>query len=192
MKNNNLHNIKDSGFKTPDHYFECLEDSILNEVQLSENIEVPDHYFDGLEDIILSKAKLSEKVNTTGFKTPEDYFNTIEDAIINKVEIKQNQKIIPLFNKKTFLYISSIAAVILLFFSLPIFSNEKNTEALSISDIDTELIDKYVLDETQATDLAILFTETELDETSFINYNLSDDALDTYLEDLDENELILQ
>lgn len=192
MKKNNLHNIKDSGFKTPDHYFDGLEDSIFNEVKLNENIEVPDHYFDGLEDIILSKAKLSEKVNTTGFKTPEDYFDTIEDAIINKVEIKQNQKIIPLFNKKTFLYISSIAAVILLFFSLPIFSNEKNTEALSISDIDTELIDKYVLDETQATDLAILFTETELDETSFINYNLSDDALDTYLEDLDENELILQ
>jgi len=196
MKKNNLHNIKDSGFKTPNYYFEYLEDTILNEVKLKENIEshntdVPDNYFDDLEDIILSKVKLNEKVSTPGFETPTDYFTTLEDSIISKIEIEQSPKVVPLFNKKNILYASSIAAAIVLFFRLSIIPGSDIKEP-SISDIDTELIDSYVLDETQATDLASLFTETELDETSFINYNLSDDTLDSYLEDLDENELILQ
>lgn len=189
MEKSNLHNILNSGFKTPKGYFENLEDTILSEAKLSEIAETsglnkPKDYFEGLEDVILNTAKLNEKVSTSGFKIPEDYFETLENTIITK----QEPKVISLFNKKTLLYASSIAAAIALFFSLSIFGDA----SVTLADVDTELIDNYVLNETQATDIATLFTETELENTSFIDYNLSDDTLDNYLEDLDENELILQ
>ena len=193
MEKNNLHNIKKSGFKTPKDYFENLEDSILSEAKLSETIETsglntPTDYFEGLEAVILNKAKLNDKVSDTGFKVPQDYFETIEDSIIKNT--KQTPKVITLFSKKTLLYVSSIAAVVVLFFSLSTIVNGEDT--FTLADVDTEQIDHYVLNETQATDIAALFTETELENTSFIDYNLSDDTLDSYLEDLDETELILQ
>ncbi len=192
MEKNNLHNTKNSGFKTPEDYFEYLEDTILSEAKLSETVETsglntPTDYFEGLEDVILNKAKLNDKVSDTGFKVPEDYFETVEDTIIKTT--KQAPKVISLFSKKTLLYTSSIAAAVALFFSLSIFGEG---DTLSYADVDTEQLDSYVLNETQATDIAALFTETELENTNFIDYNLSDDTLDSYLEDLDENELILQ
>lgn len=196
MEKNNLHNIKGTGFKIPKDYFENLEDIILSEAKLSETIETsglntPSDYFEGLEDVILSKAKLNEKVSDSGFKVPENYFETIENTIIKTTIAKQEPKVISLFNRKTLLYVSSIAAAVVLFFSLPIISGSDG-DIISFADVDTEFIDSYVLDETQTTDIAALFTETELENTSFIDYNLSDETLDSYLEDLDENELILQ
>ena len=190
MKKKDLHNIKNTGFKTPNHYFEGLEDEILGKIKLGKKVEctgmeVPDNYFEGVEDAILSQIKLNENIKTPGFTTPETYFDTLDDTILNKVSSKKGSKVITLFNKKTILYVASTAAAIALFFNL-----NSSGKAVTFDSLDTEVVDNYILNETEFTDLASLFIEAELNETSFIDYNLSDDTLDSYLEDLEDNELI--
>jgi hypothetical protein len=158
MKNENLHNIKNSGFKVPQDYFEGLEDSILNE------------------------AKLKSIVSDTGFKTPDGYFDNFE------VTIEKETKVISIFSKKNMLFVSSIAAAIVLFFSLNIFDNSP----LTFNDLDTTTVDNYILDETEIGELTPLFLNNELSETEFIDYSLSDEALDGYLEAGDLNDLYFE
>ena len=59
MKQNKLHTIKTSGFKTPKDYFSKVEEQILNEVNLM------------------------DKVDASGFDIPESYFDAVEHTIMN-------------------------------------------------------------------------------------------------------------
>ena len=155
MTNKNLHNIKNSGFK------------------------VPQNYFEGLEDSILAEAKLKSIVNDSGFKTPEGYLDNFE------VLIKKETKVISIFSRKNILAVSSIAAALILFFSLNLFNNS----TLSINDLETTTVDNYILDETEIGDLTSLFQDIELNENQFIDYSISDETLDSYLETDDFNDL---
>ena len=85
MNKKYIHNIKKTGFKVPEDYFNSLEDDILTEITLK------------------------EKVSNSGFRTPKDYFKTLEDVIIEKVTEQKTSKVISLFSKKNLIYASSIA-----------------------------------------------------------------------------------
>lgn len=159
MKNKKLHNNKNSGFKIPKNYFEDFDAAILAEV------------------------KLKGRAPDSGFKTPDNYFESFESLASG---LKQKEtKVISLFNRKNRLLISSVAAMIVLFFGVTFF----NKATLSISDLDTETVDNYILDETEISELAALFSESELNKTQFIEYSISDETLDSYLESVEVNEL---
>ncbi|WP_397363141.1 hypothetical protein [Olleya sp. R77988] len=159
MKDNNLHNIKETGFKTPQNYFE------------------------GLEDRILTHATLESLTKSTGFKTPEDYFDTIETSVLEKLN-KPEPKVIPLFRRKSVLAISSIAAALVLFFSLNLFNN---TSTIEIDHLDTVTVEDYLLDELETTDLSLLISNTELTQSHFIDYNVQ--SLEDYIDTVDLDEL---
>ena len=151
MKQNKLHNIKDSGFK------------------------VPTNYFDGLEDSIMNRLKLQEKVKDTGFKTPDNYFDSLEEQILEKVSHKP--KVISLFTKRNLIYVSSIAAAIVLMFAIFI----KNDD-ISFDDLETATIENYLFDEDINTfDFASLFSEEEIIDDSFIDSEMSEDIIEDYL-----------
>lgn len=152
MENKNLHNIKETGFKVPQDYFEALEDTILNEV------------------------KLKSIVSESGLKIPKDYLDNFN------VSVKEETKVISIFNKKNIIFVSSIAAAIILFFSLNIF----NTSTTTLDDIDTASVDDYILNETEISELTTLFQDSDLSEAQFIDYTLSDEALDSFIEDVDD------
>lgn len=152
MENKNLHNIKETGFKVPQDYFEALEDTILNEV------------------------KLKSIVSESGLKIPKDYLDNFN------VSVKEETKVISIFNKKNIIFVSSIAAAIVLFFSLNIF----NTSTTTLDDIDTASVDDYILNETEISELTTLFQDSDLSEAQFIDYTLSDEALDSFIEDVDD------
>ncbi|WP_299252582.1 hypothetical protein [uncultured Lacinutrix sp.] len=158
MKNENLHSIKGSGFKIPQNYFEGLEDSILSEV------------------------KLKNLVSDSGFKTPEGYLDNFT------VSVKKETKVISIFSKKNILLVSSIAASLVLFFSLNVFKNSP----LSFNDLDITTVDNYIIDETETGDLTTLFQDNELSETNFIEYTLSEETLDSYLETIVVDDLFLE
>ena len=86
------------------------------------------------------------------------------------------------------LLVSSVAAAIVLFFSLNVFDNSP----LTITDLDNTTVENYILDETEIGDLTSLFQNNELSETQFIDYSLSDETLDSYLETIDVNDLYLE
>jgi len=151
MNKNKLHNIKNSGFKTPKNYFDGLEDSILNQI------------------------KLNEKIDDTGFKVPDNYFESLDDVIINKVS--QKPKVISLFTKRNLFYASSIAAALVLMFSIFINKND-----LTFDDLEVASIENYIYEEEFDTyELASLLSEEELNTDNFIDTDYTDEALEDYL-----------
>ena len=164
----NLNNIKKTGFKTPDNYFDVVEDNIINAIQQEKSLNI-------------SKE--------TGFKTPDKYFETIDDVIFNKIEVKNTPKVIPLFSKRNLLYVSSIAAAILLLFNLSIFEKKVTWDSL-----DTQTVENYIIDEgIDSYELAALLTDDEFSETDFIEQDITDETLENYLLDnFDLEELIIE
>ncbi|RLD28308.1 MAG: hypothetical protein DRI75_07190 [Bacteroidetes bacterium] len=164
----NLNNKNKTGFKTPNNYFNTVEDKIMSALKL--------------------ESKLNQ-VNEVGFKTPNNYFDTLEDVIINKIEKKNTPKVVSLFTKRNILYASSIAASVLLLFNLSFFDKEVTWDSL-----DTETIVNYIIDEgIDSYELAALLSEDDFSEADFIEQNIADETLENYLLDnLDLEELIIE
>jgi len=152
MKTNKIHNVTHSGLK------------------------VPKDYFDNLEDRFMAEIKLNEASENSGFKAPEGYFETLENTILNKVSEKDNSKVIPLFSKKNLLYISSVAAAILLLFNLTITKTDTSWDTL-----DADSVENYILDENVgAYDIATLLLDGEISEDAFASIEFTDDAMEGY------------
>lgn len=163
-----LNNIKNPGFKTPDNYFETVEDNIMDAIKQENALNLS---------------------TETGFKTPNNYFNNLEDVIISKIETKNSPKVIALFTKRNLLYASSIAAAVLLFFNLSIFDKE-----ITFDSLNTETVENYIIDEgISSYELAALLPNDGLIETDFIQQNITDITLENYLLDnFDFEELIIE
>ncbi len=189
MKNKKLHNIKKTGFKTPDIYFESIEDTVFDKLKDENTLadireagyEAPDTYFESIEDRVM--AKLNEdvrldKITNSGFKTPDNYFENIEDVIFENLKEDKVTKVIPLFSRRNILYFSSIAAAIIIMFGLFINKGE--------APLDMELVETYLEQQDLDTyDIASLLTEEDLSQDDFgiINDNFSEESLEDYLID---------
>ena len=115
MKKYSLKNIKRSGFKTPEDYFETFQWSIFN------------------------KNKIDSE---TGFKVPKGYFETIDEIIFDKVYNQKESKVIQLFNKKAVIVGLSIAASIVLFFNLSIFKDQITFDSLDYETLESFVLDQ--------------------------------------------------
>ncbi|WP_034043996.1 hypothetical protein [Wocania ichthyoenteri] len=157
MKNNNLHNIKSSGFKTPGKYFESFDEILLTKLKNKDELKV-------------SKS--------TGFKVPDDYFKTVDDKILSSLDNKEETKVISLFSWRKVAYASAVAASLILMFSITFNASEK----LTFDSLETASIENYLVEEGFTTyELATLLTEEELSSETFINTNISEDLLEDYL-----------
>jgi Zn-finger domain-containing protein len=167
MKNNKLHNIKSSGFKTPDNYFESFEDRLQERLNDSEVINV----------------------KSPGFTLPNNYFETFENKLVDKLKKENDKPVITLVPKRKLYYIAGIAASLALLLSL-IFNTQNE---FSIDSIDTIALENF-LDQEDYTneELASLFKANEISETDFINVNISDDILNQFLENIDTEDLIIE
>ncbi len=166
----NLNNITKTGFKTPDNYFNTVEDNIMNAIQQENN------------------PNISKK---TGFKTPDDYFNTLEDVIINKLNKKDNSKVIKLFSRRNLIYASSLAAAVLLLFNLSIFDKK-----ITFDSLDQQTVENYILDEgIDSYELAALLTEDELSNVNFeiMGEAFNDEDMEDYLlENVNLEDILVQ
>lgn len=157
MSNNSLHNIKKTGFK------------------------VPQDYFNNLDDDLFTIAKLKNEVNKTGFSAPNNYFNTLEASIFNKIsKTQQPSKIISIFSKKNLVYVSSIAAAVILLFSLTLFNNQ-NT---NWNTLDVDTVENYILNEDLTSyDIANLFADEDFNIENFVNHDFEEENIESYLID---------
>lgn len=155
MKNNNLNKIKSTGFKSPDGYFESLDENILNKLE---------------EEILLDKV-------ASGFNVPKDYFETFEDTITAKTASQKEVKVISIFNKKAVIYISGVAAAILVLLNLSIF--DKNP---SFDTLETATVENYIIDESMSSyEIAALLESESFNEDEFIENPLHEDHIELYL-----------
>ena len=142
---------------------------------------MPKDYFEGLEDTILAQAALESHSKTSGFNVPDGYFETLENKILTKLD-KPEPKVFNLFNKKTIVSLSSVAAAIVLLFNINLFKS-----APTLNSLDTETVENYIINEIEINDLNLLINDSELSQTDFIDYNLID--VDDYIDDIDLNDL---
>lgn len=166
MKNKKLHNIKTTGYKTPDNYFESFEDKLFER---------------------LSEEKKLQGLKSPGYSVPKDYFNTIEDKVLRRLE-NEEKPIVRLQSRKIFYYVAGIAASIIMLFA--IFVNTESTQDFSVemvetyfenSDLDSYEIAQLLLDADMLED-DFLIIETTYNESNLENYLLNNADIETILE----------
>lgn len=153
-----LNNIKNTGFKVPNDYFNSLEDTILNKIK---------------DDSAL------KNIDSSGFEMPNGYLDTLEDTVFNKLSKKKNPKVISLFNKRNLLYVSGVAAAIIIMFGF--FWN--NTTALEM-ELDYEMVESYLIDQNISSyEIASLLTEEELSniDSEIMSEAFNDEDMEDYL-----------
>ena len=135
----------------------------------SSGFKVPEGYFQSLDSKILDRTKTNSVLNKkpeSGFKVPEGYFENFS------VKHKKGKVI----NLKQVLYISSIAAVLALLFTIFIPKEEPTFDSL-----ETATIENYLLEEHYETsEIASLLADNELSLETF-NLVPSDETIEDYL-----------
>lgn len=151
---------KNSGFKTPEGYFEGFTDDLLNKMS----------------------KEASSLPNKDGFKIPEGYFDTLNKEVLEKVTEKEIKVIRLQAYKKYFYAAASVAAIVL--FVLSIQWRDKSSftfDDLARTDIEIYLeendlgLSSYELAE-------VLLTE-EMEVNDILNIELDDENIIDYLED---------
>lgn len=167
MKKNKLHNIKATGFKTPDNYFESFDEKFFDKV---------------------SEIDVIYGIESPGFTVPKDYFTKVEDEILSHVIKEEAKPVYNLIPKTSFYYAIGIAASLVLMFSLFF-----NKSTLTIDGIDTATIENYLYQEDYSNDeLALLFSGSNISETDFIDISISEETLNQYLDNTDTEDLIFE
>lgn len=167
MKTNNLNKITNSGFKTPEKYFESFDDKLFEK---------------------LSDSNPLSDVKETGYKVPDAYFETIENKVLQKID-DTAIPVIKLSSRKRLYYIAGIAASLILLLAIFIGGNN-DSEELSVEMVEQYFqssdLDSYELAEllSNADLLEEDFTiaTTPYDETNLEDYLLENVDIETYLE----------
>jgi hypothetical protein len=166
-------NLKKSGFKAPENYFENFETELF---------------------IRLKEEKFPKK---SGFEVPDGYFDSLETTLlekVNKKEVLSNEtgKVISLFPKRYYAYTAAIAACLLV--AVTLFNSKQNVS--SIDTIQIGLIDKYIEEGNLNLDLYELTSYLEVDDIEIVDFDnqyFSQNTLEEYLlENTDEEILIDQ
>jgi len=147
--------MKSTGFKSPEGYFESLDEHVFNKLK---------------EDNHLEKMK-------SGFNAPKDYFDNFDDIITNKIASKNEVKVVSIFKRKTIMYISGVAAAILILLNLSIFEKDPDFNTLEI-----ETVENYIFEENMSSyEIAALLQDEPLNEDVFIENPLDEDHIELYL-----------
>lgn len=166
MKKDKLHNIKKTGFKTPEDYFDNFEDKLMDN---------------------LNSSNALSQINDPGFEVPKNYFENIENDIFKKVK-EDDAPVIQLSSRRQLYYVAGIAASIILM--LAIFINKPFEEELSV-----EMVEIYLEDrDLSSYELAELLADSELLEDDFVitETSFEEDNLESYLLENSEIDLIIE
>ncbi len=125
----------------------------------------------------------NEKINA-GFKVPEGYFEQFENQMLTQLTLEHEPKVISLWKQKR-VWMTSIAAVLLVSIALPIYFSMNSA---SKSPLEDETIETYLAMQTSLTNYEIASELTSEDlvllEESLA---LNDDAVELYLEENYQN-----
>jgi anti-sigma-K factor RskA len=126
----------------------------------------------------------NEKINT-GFKVPEGYFEQFESRMLNQLTTENEPKVISLWKQKR-VWMTSVAAVLLISIALPVYFSMNNTTKNST--VEDETIETYLAMQSSLTNYEIA---TELTNEDFASLEeslaLNDDAVELYLEENYQN-----
>lgn len=161
MKKSQLHNIKDSGFKIPDSYFDTFEQRLFDKMAVQKDLA---------------------EMDGSGFTVPENYFKNFDAKLEARLDKEKNQKntprVISMGSWRRHAVISGVAAVLLLMF-LIVFNSD---DPLSIHEVETASIEAYLNDENlNIYDIGALLDDDNLVLDNFVSTPLTEDSLENYL-----------
>ncbi len=141
-----------NGFKTPEGYFEGVEDSIFTKLSVQqfpekEGFDLPLNYLETVEERVLKTIVNDTNLKKESLNIPEGYFDTIEDRVFKKIQQDtiEQPKVINLKSRliKVIAPIA-IAASLLLMIVLNNNSDGYTIEDLAASDIEEWLEDDLI------------------------------------------------
>lgn len=151
---------KNSGFKTPKGYFEGFTDDLLNKMS----------------------KEASSLPYKDGFKVPEGYFDNLNKEVLEKITEKESKVISLKSYRKYFYAAASVAAILLLVFSV----QWRNESSFTFDDLARTDIEIY-LEENElglsSYELAEVLLTEELEVNDILNSELDDENIIDYLED---------
>lgn len=119
----------------------------------------------------------------TGFQIPDHYFEQFETKMMEQLP-KKEVKVISLFHKKQ-VWISSIAAILLVMIAIPIYFNMAKTNTLETATLETYLINEYstydIVDKLTNEDIMALENDLSLNDDAVEAYLLDTQNIDYYL-----------
>ncbi|CAM3859261.1 MULTISPECIES: hypothetical protein [Flavobacterium] len=128
------------------------------------------------------KLDKEPKINT-GFEIPDDYFEQFEAKMMQQLP-KENVKVVSLFHRKQ-LWISSIAAVLLVMIAIPVYFNMKGATTLETATLENYLSTEYstyeIVDKLSNEDITALENDLSLSDDAVEAYLLDTQNLDYYL-----------
>ena len=141
----------------------------LNKIYKKIPFKVPKDYFESFYANFFIEQELKNKVQKTGFKTPDGYLNDFNVSIPKTSKVTNLRKL----NKKYSIYISGIAAALILLFMF--IMPKKDNEEVSL-----EILEDYLLSEVDQSDLlSNILTLDELNDLYILNVSSSE--IENYL-----------
>lgn len=155
--------------------------------------KTPEEYFEGLDDKLMGSLKEDELPKQSGFEVPVDYFEQLEENVMASIASSAKVKVIPLYKRKSFVYVSSIAACLALLFTLYT-KNIDNTPTLSeVADAEIEAYLEESGLEYNSYDIAQMLTEDDLSGLPAAKSLFSEESLEDYLlENIDDTTLLIE
>jgi len=144
---------------------------------------VPQDYFVNFEEVVSKKMfnrQHLEEVNNPGFKVPKKYFSTFEERLYNSIHNQETAvKSFPIFSINTVLYLSGIAAALLILVAVLMPTNN-----LSLDNIETELLETFItINDFDTSELAMIWDSSEINNLEFYNYEFLDETINDYIID---------
>ncbi|WP_445711261.1 hypothetical protein [Flavobacterium sp.] len=128
------------------------------------------------------KLDKESKINT-GFEIPDNYFEQFEAKMMQQLP-KENVKVVSLFHRKQ-LWISSIAAVLLVMIAIPVYFNMKGATTLETATLENYLSIEYstyeIVDKLSNEDITALENDLSISDDAVEAYLLDTQNLDYYL-----------
>lgn len=126
----------------------------------------------------MGKIDIEKEKITTEFKIPEHYFEQFEAKMMEKIPVQKEVKVVSLFYKKQ-VWISSIAALLLLTIAIPVYFNMAKESSLDAITIENYLSQQNV----GTTELTQHLTDEDISslENNLSLNTINSDALEDYL-----------
>jgi len=151
---------KNSGFKTPEGYFEGFTDDLLNKMS----------------------KEASSLPNKEGFKIPEGYFDNLNKEVLEKITEKES-KVINLKSYRKYFYVAaSVAAILLLVLGI----QWRDQSSFTFDDLARTDIEMYLEDNElglSSYELAEVLLTEEFEVNDILNSEVDDENIIDYLED---------
>ncbi len=161
----------------------------LEENKTGHPFKTPESYFNELEDRILSEVKLQNSIGRTSpFKAEPDFFSRLEQEILAKTtDAAPEEPVIHISHKKSYTRWIRIAAGVLILSTLGMkYYNQRSSAMPGINDLSREEMIAYL--ETQplsSSEIASLIDPDEFSPADVLPDNLEIDENDVYFETSD-------